>query len=123
MRSVDPIPDGYYIFVVTEWYEFRYRDMSDRAEGEELYVRHSMLGSGGCARAAGMMAVFGEEIFMTDSSGHYTPTLPIVRKFAVPLLRAAGYSHYEFTDAVHDWTGKTGLKKLMADFRRRTEMG
>jgi hypothetical protein len=117
LRSVEQIPDGFYIFVVNEWDEFLYRDMSDRAGGTELYVRHSMLASGGCARAAGMMAIFGEEIVLTNSSGHYNPELWQVTDRAVPLLRAAGYERYSIT--VCRWE-EIDLKKLMIQFRKRT---
>jgi len=117
LRSVEPIPDGFYIFVVTEWDEFRYRDMSDRAGGTELYVRHSMLASGGCAQTAGMMAVFGDEIVLTSQSGHYQPTAELVLQHAVPLLRAAGYDQYRITVCSHE---EIDLKLKMIEFRRRT---
>lgn len=121
LRTVEPIPDGFYIFVVTEWFEFRYRDSSDRAPGAELYVRHSELASGGCAVEAGMMAVFGNKIVLTNQSGHYgwwkTDKL---REIAAPLLRAAGYNDYEF-DFVH--YDMLDLKKQGQAFRARTGAG
>jgi hypothetical protein len=117
LRSVEPIEDGFYIFVVTEWGEFRYRDMSDRAAGIELYVRHSMLASGGCAQNAGMMAVFGDEIILTNQSGHYQPTPEQVEEYAVPLLRAAGYDQYRITVCTHE---QISLPRKMSEFLRRT---
>lgn len=117
LRSVETIPDGFYIFVVTEWAEFRYLDMSDRAGGTELYVRHSMLASGGCVQTAGMMAVFGDEIVLTNQSGHYQPGRDLVEKYAVPLLRAAGYDQYRITVCTLE---EIDLKAKMIEFRRRT---
>lgn len=118
--AVGQIPDGFYIFVVSERGDFLYRDMSDRAGGTELYVRHSMLNGGGCARTAGMMAIFEGEIILTNSSGHYGPGLDTVEAVAVPLLRAAGYDRYRITVCPFE---SVDLKKIMRAFRRANGNG
>ncbi|MFC5828392.1 hypothetical protein [Nonomuraea insulae] len=96
---VAPIPDGFYIFVMDEDGVFRYRDMSDRAGGHELYVRHSQLNGGGCAQTAGMLRVRNKQrdIVLTNSSGHYTPSLASVEQWAIPALREAGYLTWRIT--------------------------
>jgi len=120
LRSVEPIPDGFYIWVITEWFEFRYRDASDRAPGQELYVRHSELASGNCAVDAGMMAIFGNKIVLTNQSGHYGRwELDFVQNVAAPLLKAAGYGNYEF-EIKHFHYDNLDLKKAGQRFRSST---
>ena len=116
-RGVEPIPDGFYMFIVTEWFEFRYRDIYDRTGGNELYIRHSQLAGGGCVWAAGMMALFGDEIVLTNQSGHYGPPTELLEQYAVPLLRAAGYDQYRITVCSYD---QIDLKRKMIEFRKST---
>jgi YD repeat-containing protein len=111
-RSVRPIPDGYYIFVVNENDDFFYREMYDRAGGNELYVRHSMLNGGGCARTAGMMALFGNRITLTNQSGHYGPPVDSLN-IAVDLLKKAGYG--DFLIEVGEYE-KIPLRKQMEQY-------
>lgn len=115
-RSVEPIPDGYYIFVVNENREFLYREMYDRAGSSELYVRHSMLNGGNCALTAGMMAIFGNEIILTNQSGHYGPELKTVEDVAVPLLVEAGYGHFNIRCKTHE---EMPLRRQMVEYLNR----
>ncbi|WP_170247124.1 hypothetical protein, partial [Nonomuraea zeae] len=116
-RAVHQIPDGYYIFVVDESKVFRYREMYDRAAGHELYVRHSMLNSGGCARTAGMMRVDSArgEILLTNSSGHYQPDVPSLEKWARPALIEAGYTDWKIPTCD---VFQINLKSQMLDYVR-----
>lgn len=111
--SVAPIADGFYIFVVNDQGDLLYRSMEDRAGGTELYVRHSMLNSGGCARSAGMMRVRGKDILLNNSSGHYAPPLETLYAVVLPLLRRLGYTDY--TIRIFDWE-EADLKKLMTAY-------
>jgi hypothetical protein len=90
-KSVETISDGFYIFVVDENSNFIYREMSDRGAGGELYVRHSQLNDGNCAKTAGMMMVSGKLIVLTNKSGHYGPGTDTL-KDAVSILIWNGYN-------------------------------
>ncbi|SDL83160.1 RHS repeat protein [Nonomuraea jiangxiensis] len=116
-RAVHQIPDGYYIFVVDESKVFRYCEMYDRAGGHELYVRHSMLNSGGCARTAGMMRVDSaqREIMLTNSSGHYQPSVKSLEEWARPALIDAGYADWSIPTCDFN---RVDLKTQMAAYVR-----
>lgn len=121
-RSVEVIPDGYYIFVVNPEDQFLYREMYDRDGSTELYVRHSMLNNGRCAKTAGMMKVTGKLIELTDSSGHYQPDERTLQEIAVPLLQAQGYGPaegYRFT--TQHWESRN-LKEEMMEYLKHQKV-